>query len=40
MVTALLRLPKKPAQDAADALALAICHMHSRAFTTRLERAR
>ena len=36
MVTALTKLPKVPAQDAADALALAICHLHSRAITARL----
>ena len=40
MVTALLRLPEKPQQDAADALALALCHMHSRAFAVRMEQAR
>ncbi len=40
MVTALLQLPEKPPQDAADALALAVCHMHSRAFAVRLQGAR
>lgn len=30
MVTRLLKLDKKPAVDAADALAIAICHAHSR----------
>lgn len=30
MVTTLLRLPKIPPQDAADALAIALCHLHSR----------
>jgi len=36
MVTTLTKLPEVPAQDAADALALAICHLHSRAITARL----
>ncbi len=36
MVTTLTKLPKVPAQDAADALALAICHLHSRAISARL----
>jgi crossover junction endodeoxyribonuclease RuvC len=36
MVTTLAKLPEVPAQDAADALALAICHLHSRAITARL----
>ena len=36
MVTTLTRLREVPAQDAADALALAICHLHSRAITARL----
>ncbi|MFQ5745419.1 MAG: crossover junction endodeoxyribonuclease RuvC [Acidobacteriota bacterium] len=36
MVTRLLRLPEVPPQDAADALALAICHMHSRTLAVRL----
>lgn len=40
MVAALLGLPKPPAQDAADALALALTHMHTRRFTARLEQAR
>jgi crossover junction endodeoxyribonuclease RuvC len=40
MVKALLNLAETPQQDAADALALALCHMHSRAFATKLERAR
>ena len=30
MVRILLNLPDKPAQDAADAMAVAICHAHSR----------
>ena len=40
MVSALLRLEEPPPQDAADALALALCHMHSRSFAVRLESAR
>jgi crossover junction endodeoxyribonuclease RuvC len=40
MVKTLLQLPEAPQQDAADALALALCHMHSRAFALRLEKAR
>jgi len=40
MVKTLLKLQETPQQDAADALALALCHMHSRAFTVRLEQAR
>lgn len=40
MVKTLLHLPETPRQDAADALALALCHMHSRAFSARLEQAR
>ena len=40
MVKTLLHLPETPPQDAADALALALCHMHSRAFSVRLEQAR
>lgn len=40
MVKALLGLTETPQQDAADALALALCHMHSRAFAVRLEQAR
>jgi crossover junction endodeoxyribonuclease RuvC len=40
MVKTLLNLPETPQQDAADALALTLCHMHSRAFAVRLERAR
>ncbi|PZS35265.1 MAG: crossover junction endodeoxyribonuclease RuvC [Pseudonocardiales bacterium] len=39
MVTRLLRLPDPPSPaDAADALALAICHLHSRSLTALLER--
>jgi len=40
MVAALLKLPEAPPEDAADALALALCHMHSRRFAMRLEGAR
>jgi len=40
MVKALLNLAETPQQDAADALALALCHMQSRAFTVRLRQAR
>lgn len=40
MVKTLLELPEAPQQDAADALALALCHMHSRAFAVRLQAAR
>lgn len=40
MVTTLLRLPEQPSQDAADALALALCHMQSRRFAMRLQGAR
>ena len=40
MVKTLLGLAETPQQDAADALALALCHMHSRAFAVHLERAR
>jgi crossover junction endodeoxyribonuclease RuvC len=36
MVSVLLRLPEPPAEDAADALALAICHLHNR---TRIQAA-
>lgn len=40
MVATLLHLPERPSQDAADALALALCHMQSSRFARRLERAR
>jgi crossover junction endodeoxyribonuclease RuvC len=36
MVATLTGLEKAPAQDAADALAIALCHLHSRAITARL----
>jgi len=40
MVTQLLQLTDVPAQDAADALALALCHARSRRWAARLEQAR
>jgi crossover junction endodeoxyribonuclease RuvC len=40
MVKTLLHLGEAPPQDAADALALALCHMYSRRFTALLEGAR
>lgn len=40
MVTRLLELADVPAQDAADALALALCHAQSRRWASRLEQAR
>ncbi|MGH7828316.1 MAG: crossover junction endodeoxyribonuclease RuvC [Candidatus Binatia bacterium] len=36
MVASLLRIPAKPAADAADALAAAICHLHGDSFRSRL----
>jgi crossover junction endodeoxyribonuclease RuvC len=39
MVRALLQLPAAPVADEADALAVALCHAHSRSLTTRLARA-
>ena len=39
MVQSLLGLPKRPAQDAADALALAICHAPSRGIRRKVEAA-
>jgi crossover junction endodeoxyribonuclease RuvC len=36
MVRALLKLPSAPGQDEADALAIALCHAHSRCLATRL----
>jgi crossover junction endodeoxyribonuclease RuvC len=38
MVRALLRLPSSPAPDEADALAVALCHAHSRPLAARLTR--
>ena len=40
MVKTLLHLSEAPPQDAADALALVLCHMYSRRFEARLEGAR
>ena len=39
MVKTLLGLPKVPAQDAADALAIALCHAHSRPMHSRTRAA-
>lgn len=39
MVRMILTLPKKPASDAADALATAICHAHGHAVHQRLQSA-
>ncbi|MCP5419363.1 MAG: crossover junction endodeoxyribonuclease RuvC [Gammaproteobacteria bacterium] len=39
MVCALLRLPNRPQPDAADALAVALCHGHTMGTLNRLERA-
>ncbi len=39
MIKTLLGLPKVPAQDAADALAIALCHANSRGVRRRLEAA-
>ncbi|MEX1056965.1 MAG: crossover junction endodeoxyribonuclease RuvC, partial [Natronospirillum sp.] len=36
MVTALLKLPGTPQEDAADALAIALCHAHYRQSFARL----
>lgn len=36
MIKVLLCLPRAPAADAADALAVALCHAHTQAFTSRL----
>ena len=40
MVTMLLRLDKKPPHDAADALAVAICHAHSSTLQAKLHSGR
>jgi crossover junction endodeoxyribonuclease RuvC len=37
MVTVLLRLREKPAEDAADALAVALCHQHTRQTAERMQ---
>ncbi len=36
MIARLLRLPAEPAADAADALALAVCHAHTRSSLARM----
>lgn len=38
MVTALLKLPGMPQEDAADALAVALCHAHTQSILQRLGR--
>jgi crossover junction endodeoxyribonuclease RuvC len=37
MVTVLLQLKEKPAEDAADALAVALCHQHTQQTTDRMQ---
>jgi len=37
MVTVLLQLKEKPAEDAADALAVALCHQHTQQTTVRMQ---
>ena len=37
MVTVLLQLKEKPAEDAADALAVALCHQHTQQTTIRMQ---
>jgi len=37
MVSVLLRLKEKPVEDAADALAVALCHQHTRQTTVRMQ---
>ena len=37
MVTVLLQLKEKPAEDAADALAVALCHQHTQQTTERMQ---
>jgi len=37
MVTVLLQLKEKPAEDAADALAVALCHQHTQHTTDRMQ---
>ena len=37
MVTVLLRLAEKPAEDAADALAVALCHQHTQQTANRMQ---
>ena len=40
MVRVILQLPKTAPEDASDALAAAICHLHGNSFSSRLEPAR
>jgi crossover junction endodeoxyribonuclease RuvC len=40
MVTVLLQLPETPAEDAADALAVALCHQHTRQTVNRMQALR
>lgn len=37
MVTVLLQLPEKPQEDAADALAVALCHQHTQQTSIRMQ---
>jgi len=37
MVTVLLQLPEKPLEDAADALAVALCHQHTQQTSNRMQ---
>jgi crossover junction endodeoxyribonuclease RuvC len=37
MVTVLLRLQETPAEDAADALAVALCHQHTQQTANRMQ---
>ena len=37
MVTVLLQLPEKPMEDAADALAVALCHQHTQQTSIRMQ---
>jgi crossover junction endodeoxyribonuclease RuvC len=39
MVRVLLNLPRVPAEDAADALACALCHAHGRTLKLRMQKA-
>lgn len=39
MVSLLLHLPKQPESDAADALAVALCHSHSQTMLTKIQQA-
>ena len=40
MVTVLLQLPETPTEDAADALAVALCHQHTRQTVNRMQALR